>query len=211
LSGRVADFPNYVANPLPTFPGNIQLSNPFGLLAVGDQLYVTDGGRNLVWRVDIPSGSSSILAEFAPLPNPMFPALGPPVTDAVPTGVVLANRELLVALFGGFPFAPSGSLVSQVDPQTGAQSPFITGLKSAIDVIPFKTTGNADYLVLQHASVGPFFGSPGLILRFDTPASTPAVVSSCLTRPTDMELDSKTGTLFVAEYSGRVATIAFAP
>jgi hypothetical protein len=65
--------------------------------------------------------------------------------------------------------------------------------------------------VLQHASVGPFFGSPGLVLRFDTPAGPATVVANCLTRPTTMTLDKKAGTLYVSEYGGRVVAIPFTP
>ena len=40
----IADFQNYVAFPLPFLASNIQLSNPFGVVAIEDELYVTDGG-----------------------------------------------------------------------------------------------------------------------------------------------------------------------
>ncbi len=40
----VADFPNLI--PDPTFPSGFRGSNPFDLVAVGDRLYVTDGGQN---------------------------------------------------------------------------------------------------------------------------------------------------------------------
>ena len=49
----VADFPDYIPNPLPTAPNNVRGSNPFDVELIGDQLYVTDGGRNLVWQADI--------------------------------------------------------------------------------------------------------------------------------------------------------------
>src|SRR6266542_2860796 len=57
----VADFPNFIPFPLPFFPPNVKLSNPFQLVAVEDDLYVTDGGRNLVWHVDLLTGSFSEL------------------------------------------------------------------------------------------------------------------------------------------------------
>src|SRR5205807_194762 len=41
----IANFPDYVPFPHPVVAGNVQLSNPFGVVGVGDQLYVTDGGR----------------------------------------------------------------------------------------------------------------------------------------------------------------------
>lgn len=113
------------------------MSNPFDLVVVGGDLYVTDGGRNLVWQVDISSGKVSTLATFAPIPNPVFP-FGPPFIEAVPTGIAYSKGDLLVTLFRGFPFPPGTSVVEQIDAKTGAHAPLIIGLKSAIDVLPRK-------------------------------------------------------------------------
>ena len=205
----VVNFPNYVANPLPTFAGNIQLSNPYGLVPVDDVLYVTDGGRNRVWQVDLLTGTHSTLVTFPPIPNPLFgivPA-GGPFLDAVPTGIAASNGNLLVTLFRGVPFPPGTSTVQEIDPATATQSSIITGRKTAIDILPLSDSDDLDYLVLQHASTGAFFGSPGLVLRFETPADPPTVVTNCLTRPTTMTLNKKSGTLYVAEYGGRVVAV----
>ena len=205
----VVDFPNYISNPLPFFADNIRLSNPFDLVAVGGQLYVTDGGRNLVWQVDPDSGASSVLANFPPLPNPL--PFGPPVIDAVPTGIAYSDGKLLVTLFRGFPFPPGASEVRAVDPETGAQAPFITGRSSAIDVLSFRSKGDTDYLVLEF-SADMLAGAPGRLLRFETPTSTPTVVADCLITPTSMTLDEKTDTLYVTELAtGRVVSIHIAP
>ena len=69
----VANFPDYISDPLPGFPAIVRGSNPFGLVVVADQIYVTDGGRNLVWQVDIPTGSFSPLATFPDNPEPSLP------------------------------------------------------------------------------------------------------------------------------------------
>ena len=205
----VVDFPNYVSNPLPQFAGNVQLSNPFGLVPVDDVLYVTDGGRNRVWQVDLLTGSHSTLVTFPAIPNPLFgivPA-GGPFLDAVPTGIAQVNGKLLVTLFRGVPFPPGTSTVQEIDPATATQSALITGRKSAIDVLPLSDDDDLDYLVLQHASAGPFFGSPGLVLHFETPADPPTVVTNCLVRPTTMTLNRKTNTLYVTEYGGRLVAM----
>jgi hypothetical protein len=86
-----------------------------------------------------------------------------------------------------------------IDPLTSAQAPFITGLKTAIDVLPIREEDGIDYLVLQHASVGLFFGGPGLLLRFQTPGVSPSALADCLTRPTSMALDEQTDTLYMTE------------
>ena len=214
----IANFPNYTPNPPP--PANVRGSNPFDLVAVGNHLYVTDGGQNTVRKVNIQSGAFSTLVTFPNLTNPLFPGLGGPTSEPVPTGIAYSNGKLLVTLFSGFPFPPGASRVRQVDPSTGADADFITGRKTAIDVIPLEFGNDTDYLVLQHASpFGPFFPPPGLVLRFETPTSAPTTVAACLIRPTSMVLDEKADTLYITELGpagpsggpSRVVSVAIAP
>lgn len=246
----IANFPDFLSEPTAAVPNNVRGSNPYDLVLVegdrghdGDRrddddddgdddddrdrcrselLYVTDGGRNVVWKVDINSGAFSILAVFPQVANPFFPTIGASFIDAVPTGIAESQGQLLVTLFRGVPFPPGISVVAQVNPRTGNPTPFITGLKAAIDVLPIRRHGDTDYLVLQHSSgLGPFFGAPGLLLRFETPAGPPTVIANCLTRPTSMTLDEKTGTLYVTEVLsvppgqplqlGRIVTVPFVP
>lgn len=216
----VANFPNVLPEPSLAVPNNVRGSNPFDLVFVeggrrhdsderdhddedrdgnAEWLYVTDGGRNIVWQVDVNSGAFSILSVFPQIANPMFPALGPPFIDAVPTGIGQYHGQLLVTLFRGVPFPPGTSIVAQIDRLTGSFTPFISGLKTAIDVRPIRRNHDTDFLVLQHASAGPFFGSPGVLLRFETPAGPPSVLADCLTRPTSMTLDERAGMAYITE------------
>ncbi len=234
----IANFPNVFPEPLPNVTDNVRGSNPFDLVVVEsrhdndrhdndrhdrddseeDRIYVSDGGRNLVWKVNSESGAFSILAVFPQVGNPLF---GPPFIDAVPTGIAHSHGRLLVTLFRGFPFPPGTSVVAEVSLLTGNPTPFITGRKSAIDVLPLRSHHDTDHLVLQHASVGPFFDSPGLLLRFETPAGPPDLVSDCLTLPTSMTFDRRNGTIYVTELtpvppglpvvSGRIVTVPFVP
>ena len=205
----VVDFPNYTPNPLPFFAGNIRLSNPFGVVVVDDAMFVTDGGQNMVRKVNLEDGTFSTLATFPTIPNPL--PVGPPVVEAVPTGIRYDGNQLLVTLFRGVPFPPGTSVVEQIDPETGAHAPFISGLKTAIAVLPVTSSGDTDYLVLQHAApTGAFFPPPGSLLRFDTPVSAPSLVTNCgstLTRPTSMSLDTHNQTLYVSELGGRIVAI----
>ena len=213
----IANFPNFTPNAPP--PGNARGSNPFDLVVVGDQIYVTDGGQNAVRKIDIPTGTFSTLVTFPPVPNPLFPMVGPPNSEAVPTGIRYEDGRLLVTRFSGVPFAPGLSTVEQVNPITGATSTLIGGRKTAIDVIQLDANGGTDYLVLQHASpTGPFFPPPGLLLLFDTPASAPTTVSNCFIRPTSMVLDEKAGTIYVTElgasmqpFPGNLKAVPFNP
>ena len=221
-SGRVtveliANFPDYTPEPLPLAPANVRFSNPFDLVVVGDRIYVTDGSGNNVREVDIPTGAFSTLAAFPTIPNPFFnpapppPSIGGPFIEAVPTGIRYSDGQLLVTLFRGVPVAPGTSQVQAIDPLTGDQTPFITELKTAIDVLPLRVGGDTDYLVLQHASTGFFFGSPGLLLGFETPGGPPAILADCLTRPTSMAFDEKSGVLYVTEFAGRLVAIPVFP
>jgi hypothetical protein len=207
----VANFPDYVPNPLPQLAANVTHSNPFSLVAVGERLYVTDGGRNRVWEVDLPTGTFRTLAEFSNVANPLFPAVGGPFQEAVPTGIAYSEGRLLVTLFRGFPFAQNTAVVEQVDPRTGSHGVLLTGLNSAVDILPLHDRANTSYLVLLHASFGPFFGGPGQVLRVAGPNSPGVPVTNCLTLPTSMALDAKTDLLYVTELGGRIVAVRMAP
>ena len=198
----VTDFPDYVPDPLPGFPAIVRGSNPFGLALVDSHLYVTDGGRNGVWDVDLATGVHTMLATFPTIPNPL--PIGGPVIEAVPTGIEEVDGRLLVTLFRGVPFAPGSSSVVEIDKSTGAWSTFIGGLKTAIDVLPI----GGGYLVLQNSSgPAPFFAGPGVVLSISDPAVPPVTIANCLDRPTSMLLGAGR-TLYVAELlTGRIVAL----
>jgi hypothetical protein len=207
----VVNFPNFTPDPRATFPPNVRGSNPFDLVAVGNDLYVTDGAQNTVDQVDLARGTFSVLTTFPPIPNPLFPNVGGPFIEAVPTGIAYSDGKLLVTLFRGFPFLVGSSVVEQVDPAIGSHSSLITGRTAAIDVLPItKDFSNNDhqpsYLVLQFASA-PFLSPPGLLLEFDTATSAPRLLADCLIAPTSMTLDSKNDKLYVTELTGQIVAI----
>jgi hypothetical protein len=208
---RVVDFVNYTPNPIPALPNGIRVSNPFDVAVIDDFLYVTDGGQNNLRKVDLTTGAQSVLATFPPVPNPMFGMIGGPFSEAVPTGIRAVDGMLLVTLFRGAPFAPGTSTVVALDPATGVWASFIGGLKTAIDVISTPTGSAHDYLVVQHASAGPFFGSPGQLLGFDEAGGSKTLLADCMTRPTSMALDAQTGVLYITELGGRLLAVPMAP
>lgn len=214
----VANFPDYTFEPLASVPQNVRGSNPFALIAVGNQLYVTDGAQNSVLQVDIPTGTFTTVTTFpATTPNPL--PVGPPFVEAVPTGIAYANGHLLVTLFSGVPFAPGTSSVVQVDPWSGTTWSFISGLTDAIGILPVsrrhretgaqqKQRGIHDYLVLQTSSgPGPFFSGPGVLFRSDALGVPQSIIADCLELPTSMVLDEKTRTLYVTELTGGIVSI----
>jgi hypothetical protein len=68
----------------------------------------------------------------------------------VPDSIHLFRGQFLVTLLSGFPFPPDVAQVRTVDPHTGGDEPFITGLTSAIDVLPAKTRGGRDEFSPMH-------------------------------------------------------------
>ncbi len=187
----VADFPNYTPEPTPAVPANVRQSNPFGIALVGDQLYISDASGNIVRKVDIDSGAMSTFSTFAPLPNTR--GFGPPMVEAVPDSIRVFNGQLLVTLLSGFPFPIGQAQVRTVSLADGTNAPFITGLTSAIDVLP----ANGGFYTLEFSADQLSVAALGRIKFFASPTATPVVVTAALVTPTSMVRDEKTGALFV--------------
>jgi hypothetical protein len=91
-----------------------------------------------------------------------------------------------------------------VNLEDGTQQPFITGLTTAIDVLPYDCDRDSGpLLVLEYArSFDPAnrtFIGPGRVLRFVTPSAAPEVLVDSLTTPTSMAIDPHTHELFITE------------
>jgi hypothetical protein len=201
----VADFPNYVPEFLPFFPPNVRHSNPYGIVKIEENLFVSDGGMNAVFAVNIDSGSISTLTAFAPIPNPLFPGFGGPVIEAVPDSIRESDGQLLVALLRGFPFLAGNASIMKVDPSSGAATPLIGGLTSAIDVLPVKEKGSNSHLTLE-ISTNLLAGDPGRLQRFATAAGPGTLISNCLISPSSMVRDKDN--LYVTEiFTGRIMRI----
>lgn len=201
----VADFSDYVSDPRPGQPANVRASNPFGLVRMGERLFVVDASMNNIRIVELDSGAVGTLMAFAPLPNTR--GFGPPVVEAVPDSIRVFEGQLLVTLLTGFPFPIGGAQVRVVDPATGAHAPLITGLTSAIDALPLKDGGflTLEFTTDMLAGVPP---PPGRLQKFATPGSSPVVINNTLFTPTRLELDEKTGSLFITEiFAGRIVKL----
>lgn len=209
LAQMVTKFPNYVATPLPDVPANVSVTNPFGITGLGRSLYVTDGGRNLAWKVDAFTGAKSTFAAFPDIPNVLFPNVGGPFQQAVPTGITTDGGDILVALFRGAPFATGSSAIERVVPRTAAHAPLIANLTTAIDVLPVQRGRQRSYLVLENSASGPFFSGPGTLLQYDDPSGPPTKLADCLNGPTSMALDRKAGILYVTEQEGNLIGIPY--
>lgn len=144
---------------------------------------------------------------FPDIPNPLFPNVGGPFLQAVPTGIAGVGGKLLVTLLRGAPFPTGASTVEQIDPATGSDTTFISNLTTAIGIIPLTTKAGTTYFVLEAASAGPFFAGPGTVLRFDDPAGAGAVIADCLSLASSMTINRRAGILYVTEVDGSLSAI----
>ncbi len=193
----VTNFPDYVAAPRPDFPENVVSSNPFGVVVRDGSLFVVDASLNLIADVNANSGASSTLVHFASVPNTL--QTGPPTVQPVPDSIRFFGNDLLVPYLTGFPFGFGAASVQLVDLPGGDYHPLISGLTSAIDVLPLDSRTNAasQFLVLEFGGAG--LSQPGRLLRFAFPKGRGTVISGCLITPTSMALDECSNALFITE------------
>ena len=204
--GLVVDFPDFVPEPLPILATNVRHSHPYGVVADDEFLYVVDGGFNLVHKVEIDTGLYETLVSFPLTPNPT--AFGPRMIENVPTSIRWDGDRLLVTVLSGFPFIAGLSQVRAIDPDSGANFALITGLASAIDVLPLREDGETvAYLALEY-SLAHLAGGPGRLRLFDADGNPIAVVAGGLVTPSSMAYDPETGFVIVAELDpGRLVLI----
>ena len=107
-------------------------SNPYTLtIGPNNDFFIVDAGFNGIIRRNRNTGALSVFARFDPIPNPT--PIGPPVIDAVPTGIVFASNRFYVAAFTGFPFVEGLARIYEVD-LNGNVSVFKDGLTSVVDL-----------------------------------------------------------------------------
>lgn len=167
----------------------------------GEFSLVRFGGLNRLFKVNTETGSYAELAVFDPIANTSGLG-GPPTVEAVPTGLAYSDGKVLVSLLSGGPFIPGLSRVKTVDPVTGDQADFLTGLRTAIDVQPISSHGDTDYLVLENnfAPAPPFPPTGATVRLFEEAGSDSTVVNGCtMYRPTSLSIHPKTGVHYATE------------
>ncbi|MEP7118519.1 MAG: ScyD/ScyE family protein [Acidobacteriota bacterium] len=198
---RLTDIPSYTAEPRPDEPRHVRIANPYGLVGSDSGLVVVDASHNALFSIALaPGGPLTRTANFANVPNPLFPALGGPTAEAVPAGIRVSGDDYVVSLLTGFPFGPGAASLFRVARATGAITAIASGLQTAVDVLPLSGTTDQFYVVEYSASF--LTGGPGRVLLVDATRGTRLVLADGLKTPTHLAPDTRTGDLFVTENTG---------
>jgi hypothetical protein len=190
-------------------------SNPYGLLPTsGGGFVVADAGANAILGVT-GAGDVSTLSFLPPRPNPL--PFGPPVFQAVPTGITFGPDDAIY--FGqltGFPFPPGAANVYRLDPGTHSLSVAYTGFTNIID-LTFDGTGNLYVLQITTNGLASTMGpGPGALFKIDGMTGDRTLIArSELLFPTSV-LAGADGTLYVSNRGtsaggGQVLSITSVP
>jgi hypothetical protein len=176
----VADIGSYEATTNPD-TGDLD-SNPYGLLVLPDGWIVADAGGNSLLKIDR-QRNTSLLAAFqsrgSTPPRSSFaaPPLSP-VTDAVPTAVVVGpDGAYYVSELTGVPFVNGTANVYRIVPGEVArlfliEDAFLTGFKMIIDMA-FDDDGNL--YVLEHATGAVQQTGLGVLIRVTPDKNQPDI------------------------------------
>ncbi|MFN3981673.1 MAG: ScyD/ScyE family protein [Caldilinea sp.] len=165
-------------------------THPYGIFAGPDgNLWIADAGMNALLKVDPATGEAVIAATFDPIPgvfpNPNYG--GEMLTDAVPTGVTIANGTMYVSYLSGAPFIPGSAKVVAVA-EDGTVSDYATGLTMLTDL---RTGPDGALYAVQFGlftEQGPVLGS-GAVIRV-LPGDASEVLISGLMFPTSIDFNA---------------------
>lgn len=128
-----------------------QDSHPYNMTIGPDgDLYIVDAGANAIIHR---SGADqyAVFAEIPPAENPMFPDLGGPTVQSVPTSISYdpGKKAFFVTTLTGFPFPSGEAVIYQVSMEKEV-SVFQGGFSMLVD----QSTGGdfSDHIVVQFAS-----------------------------------------------------------
>lgn len=125
-------------------------SNPFGLASRNGGFLVTDAGGNDVLAID-GAGAIRVEAVLPAAPNPLFPDLGGPTFQTVPTGAAIGpDGALFFGQLTGFPFVRDAAQIFSLDGD--GLSIAASGLTNIVDVA-FGTDGILYALELDSDSI----------------------------------------------------------
>jgi hypothetical protein len=168
--------------------------------------YISGSGSNAIEHVDS-TGAISVFAIFPNLENPLFPNLGGPEVQQVPTGLERGpDGALYVSTLTGFPFVTGLAHVYRMEDldgdgdamEDGETTVFADGLTTATN-LAFDTDGS---LLVTEFSTNFLEGAPGRLVRVSN--GEISVVAEPLISPTGLTVFD--GQIIVAqEFAGIVA------
>jgi hypothetical protein len=202
----VIDIPDHLPAPRPDVPGNVVVSNPFGLeLADSCGLWLVDASRNMVGKVDWCENTYLPAVSFPRFANPT--PIGTPMIDAVPTSVLAHEGALLVTFLTGFPFPAGLAEVRMVRPGTSESEVVLRGHRMLVDLL-YSDRRPDGFFVLEF-SQDPTAMQPGRLIFYDSMTSAPVVVNSNLVGPTSMALSPFGDELLITEIlTGRLVAVS---
>lgn len=183
------------------FTNQTDESNVFNLdLGPDGNIYMVDAAANAVIEFDRATNDLSVLAELPTIANSS--GVGPPMMDAVPTGILFQNGGFLVSTFVGFPFNEGDSRIYEVS-LTGGASSFAGNFTGLVDMVD---DGNKIYLV-EYGSFGSqgFQASTGKIIMLENNVST--TIAENLNFPNGICIGSD-GALYVTLIGGSVVKLS---
>jgi hypothetical protein len=195
----VADFGSYeiTANP----DCGVIDSDPFGVLALGEEVLVADAGANAI----VSRSASGELSTVVALPSKASaiadgcPARTP--SDFVPTSIVRGpDGALYVGHLGGLPIVPGSSTVWRME-RGGPLEPYCAGFTWVI-AMAFGPDGSL--YVLQHSdgsSTPPSTNDPGSVIKVGADCARTTLVGG-LHRPTGLAVGSD-GEIYVSVINGQ--------
>jgi len=188
-------------------------SNPYGVAVTErGEVLVADAAANDLLHVT-QDGTIELVAVFPPAPNVLFPSIGPPTVQAVPTSVAVGpDGAWYVGELRGFPFA-NASHVWRIEPSargvrcvigatTGPCIDWATGLRHVVG-IAFGPDGNL-YASQFGPGPGPGFlpgvGTPGSVVRVNAATKAVTEIHGGLTAPGGIAV-ADDGTIYVSHQS----------
>ena len=187
----VADVGEFNTNhPPPAANGDaVPYGNPFGMVAYGNHLYITDGNYNRLIQANPATGALRIFTLFDPDPTTTGITVGP------------GGKELYVAQYGTAPYLAGSSRVDTVSPTTSKWTKgVLTGLTTPI-ATAFAKDGTMyvlEYAQRFNAKKKKYVVNTGVLYRIGKNGSQIPVVTH-LMFPTSM-IFGPDGDLYIADF-----------
>lgn len=194
------------------------LSNPYDLVSDGaGGVFVSDSGANAILHISA-EGAITPFAIFPNRENPLFPGVGGPTMDQVPTGLEIGpDGALYLSTLTGFPFPANAARVYRVEDMNGDGDAlddgeiavFAEGLTTATN-LAFDRDGS---LLVTEFSTDMLAQAPGRLVRVRDGAVA-EVVAAPLISPTGVAVMSDGRIVVNQEFLGLIgepAAFAAAP